>query len=128
VSNLLLLSQAELATILNSSRAKVDRLERENAALRQDRAELEMLREMVGVHKNASACVNDATHWLKLMDAWDENAALRKALDEAATSLCTISQQAGRTEELSEISQIRGYAFSRYSAAIDAARAKEAKP
>jgi hypothetical protein len=34
VSNILLLSQAELATILNSSRAKVDRLERENAALR----------------------------------------------------------------------------------------------
>ncbi len=57
-----------------------------------------------------------------------ENAALRQALDEAATSLCTISQQAGRTEELSEISQIRGYAFSRYSAAIDAARAKSDKP
>jgi hypothetical protein len=52
----------------------------------------------------------------------DELAALRKGLDDAANSLCTISQQAGRTEELSEMSQIRGYAFSRYSAALDAAR------
>jgi hypothetical protein len=51
-----------------------------------------------------------------------ENAALRLTLNEAATSLCTISQQAGRTDELREMSQIRGYAFSRYSAAIDAAR------
>jgi hypothetical protein len=57
-----------------------------------------------------------------------ENAALRKGLDDAATSLCTISQQAGRTEELSEMSQIRGYAFSRYSAAIDAARTKDTQP
>ncbi len=57
-----------------------------------------------------------------------ENAALRKALGDAATSLCTISQQAGRTKELEKMSQIRGYAFSRYSAAIDAARATEANP
>jgi hypothetical protein len=56
----------------------IEELERENAALRQDRAELKMLRELVGLHKNARACVNDATRWLKLMDAWDENAALRK--------------------------------------------------
>jgi hypothetical protein len=54
-----------------------------------------------------------------------ENAELRKALDDAATSLCSISQQAGFTEELEEMSQVRGYAYSRYSAAIDAARAKE---
>jgi hypothetical protein len=51
-----------------------------------------------------------------------ENAALRKALGDAATSLRTISQQAGRTEELEDMSQVRGYAFSRYSAAIDAVR------
>lgn len=44
MSNLLLLSQAELATILNSSRAKVDRLERENAALRS------LLREAIRDH------------------------------------------------------------------------------
>ena len=69
---------------------------------------------------------DEAAHRIRQLER--ENAALRQALDEAATSLCTISQQAGRTEELSEISQIRGYAFSRYSAAIDAARAKEAKP
>ncbi len=56
-----------------------------------------------------------------------ENAALRQRLDDAVTSLCTISQQAGRTKELEEMSEIRGYAFSRYSAAIDAARAKESK-
>jgi hypothetical protein len=54
-----------------------------------------------------------------------ENAALRGALDAATTSLCTISQQAGRTKELEEMSQIRGYAFSRYSAAIDAISARE---
>lgn len=47
------------------------------------------------------------------------NERLEKLLNDAATSLCTISQQAGRTEELREISQIRGYAFSRYSAAIE---------
>jgi hypothetical protein len=54
-----------------------------------------------------------------------ENAGLRLTLNEAATSLCTISQQAGRTDELREMSQIRGYAFSRYSAAIDAARKEQ---
>ena len=43
---------------------------------------------------------------------------LRKQLHDAATSLCTISQQAGRTEELRDLSQIRGYAFSRYSDAM----------
>lgn len=51
-----------------------------------------------------------------------ENAALRKALGDAAISLRTISQQAGRTEELEGMSEVRGYAFSRYTAAIDAAR------
>jgi chromosome segregation ATPase len=50
------------------------------------------------------------------------------ALNDATTSLCTLAQQSGRTEEMRELSQIRGYAFSRYSAAIDAARAGEAAP
>jgi hypothetical protein len=53
VSNLLLLSQAELATILNSSQAKVDQLERENAALRKaledDRREWRKLALCLGV-------------------------------------------------------------------------------
>ena len=44
--------------------------------------------------------------------------ALKSALADAAISLYTISKQAGGTEELQTISQIRGYAFSRYSAAL----------
>jgi hypothetical protein len=69
---------------------------------------------------------NHAARFIKRIEELErDNAALRKALDEAATSLCTISQQAGRTKELEEMSEIRGYAFSRYSAAIDAISAKE---
>lgn len=69
---------------------------------------------------------NHAARFIKRIEELErENAALRGALDAATTSLCTISQQAGRTKELEEMSQIRGYAFSRYSAAIDAISARE---
>jgi len=43
----------------------------------EDETELHMLRELVGVRADASACANDAQHWLKLMAAWDENVKLR---------------------------------------------------
>jgi len=71
--------------------------------------------------------VNDReiTPYQRIAELERENASLRLTLNEAATSLCTISQQAGRTDELREMSQIRGYAFSRYSAAIDAARKEQ---
>ncbi len=76
-------------------------------------------------HYIREAADRNTAHLNELVKLRSENAALRKGLDDAATSLRTISQQAGRTEELSEMSQIRGYAFSRYSAAIDAISAKE---
>jgi hypothetical protein len=42
-----------------------------------ERQELETLRELVGVRKDAPACAADAQHWLKLMAAWDDNVRLR---------------------------------------------------
>lgn len=40
-------------------------------------------------------------------------AAMRKQLDDATTSLETISHQAGRDENMKHLSQVRGYANSR---------------
>lgn len=40
-------------------------------------------------------------------------AALRQQLDDATTSLETISQEAGRDENMKQLSQVRGYANSR---------------
>lgn len=45
-----------------------------------ERSELETLRELVGVRKDAAACASDAQHWLKLMAAWDERVTLREEL------------------------------------------------
>jgi hypothetical protein len=93
-------------------------------------AELE--RENVALGQKLDSILSDpkyeggVQYWISRHDKLlAENAALRLTLNEAATSLCTISQQAGRTDELREMSQIRGYAFSRYSAAIDAARKEQ---
>lgn len=44
-------------------------------------------------------------------------AALRKQLDDATTSLETISQMAGRDENMKHMSQVRGYANSRATVA-----------
>lgn len=52
----------------------------------------------------------------------NELAEARKALEDATTSLRTLSTQAGRIEELSDMSQIRGYANSRYNAAREAGK------
>jgi hypothetical protein len=92
-------------------------LERENAALR---VELEQQAICNGAGASRELALRST-----IAELQRENAALRLTLNEAATSLCTISQQAGRTDELREMSQIRGYAFSRYSAAIDAARKEQ---
>jgi SPX domain protein involved in polyphosphate accumulation len=43
---------------------------------------------------------------------------LEKALKDAATSLHTISEQAGLTDELDDQIQIRGYAYSRWTDAM----------
>jgi chromosome segregation ATPase len=88
------------------------------------RAELAKSREERDAKENTIRQFNDVVlgNGVIIEDLQKQLAEARKVLNDAATSLCTISQQSGRTDELSELSQIRGYAFSRYSAAIDSAR------
>ena len=55
-----------------------------------DRAELAMLRELVGVRADAAACAADAQHWLKLMadhDMMIRQRALLEEIDEALTEM-----------------------------------------
>lgn len=61
----------------------------------------------------------------QLSAALADNAKLREALEDAATSLHTISMQAGRLDELKAMSQVRGYANSRWMAAHNALAGKE---
>lgn len=106
------------------------------AMLRTQAAEIESLRKML--------VISDDTHqtWMKanapggwIDDLRKENEALKAALNAAATSLNTISRLAGnefyvfedgeRVETcMKHPEQIRGYAQSRYSAAIDAMKGK----
>ena len=55
-----------------------------------ERAELALLRELVGVRADAPACAADAHHWLKLMadhDTMIRQRALLEEIDEALTEM-----------------------------------------
>ena len=108
-------------------RAEVERLtkERDDWAACAKRTDAKMLHEQADHNKTVDRLIECRA---ALAAAQQDKERLLCALNDATTSLCTLAQQSGRTEEMRELSQIRGYAFSRYSAAIDAARAREGRP
>ena len=105
----------------------VDKLERENAALKE---ELAPLRETVGVRGDAVTSRDDIAYWCKLMDRAGkadrlerENAALRADAERYRYI------KNSETMEVSEILQSFCVSITfDLDAAIDAARAKEAQP